>query len=198
LGLIGLVTKWLALLITVGTIIFASLFFLRVILKWMNVNPFAKIPYHLTRITEPMVRPMRSQFLGPSLRYDLVPLIMGALILMTGLFIANLTYQIGGYLDAFVFLVVNGQVITSAMLALLIRLLGVLYVAAIFLRFFLPYFGVGYMSKFFRFLFVITEPVLKPIRRFFVLGMFDFSPIVAMIVIQFLTGVIANAVSNVV
>ena len=162
----------------------------------MNVNPFAKIPYHLTRITEPMVRPMRAQVFGPMLRYDLIPLIMGVLILTTGLFISSMLYQLGLYLDAIVFKVVNSEVVSYGMLSLLIRLLGLLYVLAIFLRFFLPFFGFGYMNKFFRFLFRITEPLLKPLRRFLVFGMFDFSPIVAMFLVQLLTGWIANAVAG--
>src|SRR5690348_6062015 len=119
----------------------------------MNVNPFANIPYHLTRITEPMVRPMRAQFFGPRLRYDLVPLLMGVMILFTGLFIASMLGQRGNYLDAMAVLVMSSRVMSYVMLGLLIKLVGLLYVIAIFLRFFLPYFGVGYMSKFFRFLF---------------------------------------------
>lgn len=196
MGLIGQIFNWVAFLIGGATILFASLFFLRVILKWMNVNPFAKIPYHLTRLTEPMVRPIRAQFQGPTLRYDLVPLIMGVLILATGLFIASMLGQLGSYVDAIVLLVLSGRMISSTMLGVIIRLLGLLYVIAIFLRFFLPYFGVGYMNKFFRFLFAITEPLLKPMRRFFVIGMFDCSPIVAMILVQFLTGLLANAIAG--
>jgi YggT family protein len=188
---------WLSWIITTGTIIFAGLFFLRVILKWMNVNPFAKIPYHLTRITEPMVRPLRSQFAGPTLRYDLIPLLMGIMILVVGLFIASMLGQLGAIMQLVGFLVNSGQTVSSGMLAALVRLLGLLYVVAIFLRLFLPFFGVGYMNRFFRFLFVITEPLLKPLRRFLVFGMFDFSPIVAMFLVQLLVGLIANAIAGV-
>ena len=197
MNLIALALRWLSVLITTATIIFAALFFLRVILKWMNVNPFAKIPYHLTRITEPMVRPLRSQFGGPTLRYDLIPLLMGVLILVTGLFIASMLGQFSFILQSMSLIVLSGLLISSAMLGELIRLLGLLYVVAIFLRFFLPFFGVGYMNPYFRFLFRVTEPLLKPLRRFLVFGMFDFSPIVAMFLVQLLTGVIANAVAGI-
>jgi uncharacterized protein YggT (Ycf19 family) len=195
LNLIEPVFKWLALIIGGVTVVFASLFFLRVILKWMNVNPFAKIPYHLTRITEPIVRPMRAQVFGPMLRYDLIPLIMGVLILTTGLFIAGMLYELGLYLYAIVFKVINSEVVSYGMLSLLIRLLGLLYVLAIFLRFFLPFFGFGYTNKLFRFLFRITEPLLKPLRRYLVFGMFDFSPIVAMFLVQVLSRWIANMIA---
>jgi YggT family protein len=197
LNLIALALRWLSVILTTATIIFAALFFLRVILKWLNVNPFAKIPYHLTRITEPMVRPLRSQFGGPTLRYDLIPLLMGVMILVTGLFIASMLGQLSFILLSISLIVRSGLLFSAAMLGELIRLVGLLYVVAIFLRLFLPFFGIGYTNPFFRFLFRITEPLLKPLRRFLVFGMFDFSPIVAMFLVQLLTGLIANAIAGI-
>lgn len=179
-----------------GTIAIASLFFLRVILTWAGVNPFGRIPYHLTRLTEPVVRPLRHQLGGRMMRYDLVPLMVGVLILVTGLFIATMIGQLTQVIDAIGKNIAYGAFASRVMLGQFIMLLGLLYVTAIFLRFFLPYFGVDYRNRFFHFLFVITEPVLKPLRRFFVVGMFDFSPIIAMIIVQLLTPVLANAVAG--
>ena len=180
-----------------GTIAVASLLFLRVLLAWLGANPFGRIPYHLTRITEPMVRPVRSQFGGGRyLRYDLIPLVMGVLILVTGLFIASILGQLGAIFTAIAGNITSGAMASASMMGELIRLIGLLYVVAIFLRFFLPFFGVGYRNKFFHFLFVMTEPLLKPLRRFFVAGMFDFSPIVAMFIVQILTGFLAQVVSR--
>jgi YggT family protein len=169
---------------------------LRVVLSWLGANPFGRIPYHLTRITEPMVRPVRSQFGGMRLRYDLIPLLVGVLILVTGLFIASMLGQLSLILLAIGKNVMAGAFASGAMAAEVIRLLGLLYVVAIFLRFFLPFFGVGYRHKFFHFLFVITEPLLKPLRRVFIAGMFDFSPIVAMFIVQILTNVLAEIISK--
>jgi uncharacterized protein YggT (Ycf19 family) len=186
----------LSLVVFWGTIAVASLLFLRVILSWLGANPFGRIPYHLTRITEPMVRPVRSQFGGMRLRYDLIPLVMGVLILVTGLFIASMLGQLGQILLAIGKNVMLGALASGTMAAEIIRLLGLLYVVAIFLRFFLPFFGVGYRHKLFHFLFVITEPLLKPLRKIFMAGMFDFSPIVAMFIVQILTNVLAEIVSR--
>ena len=180
-----------------GTIVVASMLFLRVLLTWLGANPFGRIPYHLTRITEPMVRPVRSQFGGGRyLRYDLIPLVMGVLILVTGLFIASMIGQLGIIIAAIGRNIMSGAIASATMIGELIRLIGLLYVVAIFLRFFLPFFGVGYRNKFFHFLFVITEPLLKPLRRFFVAGLFDFSPIVAMFIVQILTGLLAELVGR--
>jgi uncharacterized protein YggT (Ycf19 family) len=179
-----------------GTIGVASLLFLRVLLTWIGANPFGRVPYHLTRITEPMVRPVRSQFGGGRyLRFDLIPLVMGVLILVTGLFIASMIGQLGAIITAILGNITSRAIASAAMMGELIKLIGLLYVVAIFLRLFLPFFGVGYRNKFFHFLFARTEPLLKPLRRFFVAGMFDFSPIVAMFIVQILTGFLAKLVS---
>ena len=195
--LIVLALYGLSVIVFWGTIAVASLLFLRVVLTWVGANPFGRIPYHLTRITEPLVRPVRSQFGGGRyLRYDLIPLVMGVLILVTGLFIASMLGQLGAILTAIGRNISSGAIASGAMIGELIRLLGLLYVVAIFLRFFLPFFGVGYRNKLFHFLFSITEPLLKPLRRIFVAGMFDFSPIVAMFLVQILTGLLAELVSR--
>jgi YggT family protein len=196
LTLLALVLYWLSLVVRWGTIAVSSLFFLRVVLSWLGANPFGRIPYHLTRITEPMVRPVRSQFGGMRLRYDLIPLLVGVLILVTGLFISSMLGQLSLILLAIGKNVMEGAFASGAMAAEVIKLLGLLYVVAIFLRFFLPFFGVGYRHKFFHFLFVITEPLLKPLRKIFIAGMFDFSPIVAMFIVQILTNVLAEIISK--
>ncbi len=194
--LIVLTFYWLSQIVMWGTIVVASLLFLRVLLAWIGANPFGRVPYHLTRITEPMVRPVRSQFGGGRyLRFDLIPLVMGVLILVTGLFLATMVGQLGAIITAILGNITSRAIASAAMIGELIKLIGLLYVVAIFLRFFLPFFGVGYRNKFFHFLFVITEPLLKPLRRIFVAGMFDFSPIVAMFIVQILTGVLAKLVS---
>jgi uncharacterized protein YggT (Ycf19 family) len=197
LNLLVLAFSGLSWVVFYGTIAVASLLFLRVLLAWLGANPFGRIPYHLTRITEPMVRPVRSQFGGGRyLRYDLIPLVMGVLILVTGLFIASMLGQLGGIIAAIGRNIMLGSIASGAMIGEIIRLIGLLYVVAIFLRFFLPFFGVGYRNRGFSFIFAITEPLLKPLRRIFVAGMFDFSPIVAMFLVQILTGFLAELVSR--
>jgi YggT family protein len=186
----------IALVIRYATIAIAALFFLRVILTWLGVNPFGRIPYHLTRLTEPAVRPLRHQLGGRMMRYDLVPLMVGVLILVTGLFVASMIGLLAEVIGAIGKNIANGAFATRAMLGEFVKLLGYLYVTALFLRVFLPYFGVNYRNRFFHFLFVITEPLLKPLRRFFVIGMFDFSPIIAMFIVQLLTPVLASAVAG--
>lgn len=196
MNILVLALKVLSLVVFWGTIFVSSMLFLRVVLTWLGANPFGRVPYHLTRITEPLVRPVRSQLGGLRQRYDLVPLVIGVLILVTGLFISSMLVQLGAILQAIGRNLMLGSITSPAMGAEVIRLFGLLYIVAIFLRFFLPFFGFSYRHKFFHLLFVITEPLLKPLRRVFIAGMFDFSPIVAMFIVQILTNVLAGFVSQ--
>jgi YggT family protein len=193
LEFIVLIFNVLAWIVLGAALALAGLLILRVILTWIGANPFGRISYHLTRLTEPIVRPLRYQFgSGRFMRYDLLPLVMGVMILVTGLFISSVIWQLGGILFRISYSTPTPRFLAGN----LITLLGLLYVVAIFLRFFLPFFGFGYGNKFYRFLFTITEPLLKPLRRFFVAGMFDFSPLIAMLIVQLLTGWIASMVAG--
>ncbi|HEY7913789.1 MAG TPA: YggT family protein [Blastocatellia bacterium] len=187
---------WLAWIIWWVTLAVAGLFVLRVILTWVGANPFGRVSYHLTRVTEPFVRPLRQQMGSRIMRYDLLPLMVALMVLVTGLFISSLIGQSAIIMNTIYRAAFQGIGSGKDILRALIELLGLLYVAAIFLRFFLPFFGVGYSNKFFRFLFVITEPLLRPLRRIFVAGMFDFSPLIAMLIVQVLTSVIASLVAR--
>ena len=194
--LIAILLGWISRLVWWVTVAVAALLILRVILNWVGANPFSRLSYNLTRLTEPLVRPMRHQFAGRITRYDLMPLLVGVMILVTGLFISGTISQLGGISSSFGAAGRLGMITPRFVLGQTILLTGSLYVVAIFLRFFLPLFGVSYANSFFRFLFAITEPLVKPLRRFFVAGAFDFSPLVAMFLVQILTPVLANFVSG--
>lgn len=175
----------------------ASLFLLRMILTWANVNPFSRIPYHLTQFTERMIAPLRFQLGGRLMRYDFVPLIAAAIVLVTGLFIANTLRDFASILNTIYNILGRGvmdSTATRVLIGQLVLLLGISYGAILFLRILLPYFGIDYRNGFMRFAYKITEPLLKPLRRFFVFGMVDFSAWIALIIVQFGTQLIANAI----
>jgi YggT family protein len=47
-----------------------------------------------------------------------------------------------------------------------------------------------------RFLYQITDPILEPLRRFTTFGMMDFSPIVALILLQVIRRVLVMALQG--
>ncbi len=71
---------------------------------------------------------------------------------------------------------------------------------AIIIRTLLSWFSVGggAIQPVFRLLFDITEPVLGPVRRVLpTIGAIDFSPLVALLLVQFLGGILVNLVSTI-
>jgi uncharacterized protein YggT (Ycf19 family) len=198
---------------TLGTIIFAAsaiaagLLVLRVIVAWAGSNPFLWVPYQLRRVTEPMVRPFRQPFSGYHSRYerfDLLPLVAAVMVLLTGWFIADIIWRLTA-ISANLFGMARYGLLSggypagrSIVLSSLILLIGTLYEAAIFSRFLLPLFGVGYSSSLLRFLFKITEPLLRPIRRllgrFVSISVFDFTPLLGLIVVRLVSEFLAGLV----
>lgn len=188
--------NWLAVIVFWVTVAAASLFLLRMLLSWLNVNPFARIPYHLTRLTERVVQPIRYQLGGRFSRYDFVPLIAGAIVLITGLFISNTLGDFAGIVSRVDRAYVTGTLTIRLLLGVLILLAGLFYGVMIFLRILLPYFGVGYSNTFMRFAYRMTEPLMKPLRKIFTVGMVDFSAWIALILVQVATKIVAGIVGG--
>ena len=178
------------------TLTLVTLLLLRILVGWLGSNPFAWVPSNLKKVTEPLVRTLRQPFSGQYMRFDLLPLVAAAMILFTGLFTSDMIWRVSGLLAVLSYTIEYSLVTQGFLLAWFITLLGTLYEAAIFVRILLPWFGVGYGSKLLRFLFKITEPVLKPIRRllgrFLAISMFDFTPIIALLLVRLLTGILAD------
>ena len=83
-----------------ATVAVAGLLVLRVILNWAGANPFSRLSYNLTRLTEPLVRPLRYQFGRRTLRFDLVPIVTAVLVLALGWSVAGLIGQLAPILTA--------------------------------------------------------------------------------------------------
>jgi len=181
----------LSYLIIIATTVISALLLLRMVVSWMGLSPFGWLSYNLRRVTEPILRPLRGSFGGPVMRFDMIPLVMAIFVLATGFFIANIVNQLG---------IIIGRLITDplslrSVTAQLISLMVIAYTVLILLRILLPMLGIGYYNKFMRFTFSVTEPLLGPLRRRFVAGMFDFSPLVAILIVQIIGWILISAIS---
>ena len=191
---------YISMAIFVVTVATAGLLVLRVIVAWAGVNPFGWVPFHLRRVTEPLVRPLRQPFSGYVMRFDLLPLVAAAAILFGGLFAGYVFGRLVGVLFDISESVTNNVVSGRRALGWLIVVSGVLYEAAIFLRILLPLFGLGYGSRVLRFAVRITDPLLRPIKRllgrYLVISMFDFSAFLALILVRVVTGLLVDLVTG--
>jgi YggT family protein len=86
------------------------------------------------------------------------------------------------------------------MVNLLVRLIDAiffLYSLVIIARAFLPLIGADTYHPVVRFVYDITEPVLAPLRRFAIVGMWDFSPLAALVILWIIQQVLHSFVFSV-
>jgi len=75
-----------------------------------------------------------------------------------------------------------------------INLFVSLYSFIIIARVFLPLVGANPLNPIVRFIFDVTEPVLAPLRRYTMVGMWDLSPVVVLILLTILQQVVVTLV----
>jgi YggT family protein len=68
------------------------------------------------------------------------------------------------------------------------------YSLIIIARVFLPLVGADPLNPIIRFIFDVTEPVLTPLRRYTVVGMWDLSPVVALVLLTVVQQVVVTLV----
>jgi YggT family protein len=190
--IVGLFFYYLAMAITIATFVMAGLLVLRMIMQWAQVNPFGWFALNVRRVTEPVMRPFRYGFDNRTLRIDFMPLVAAALVLMNGLFAAYIVGQFGVVADA----LLSVPVRVGRALGALVWLAAVCYMGLLLVRFLMPMLGVGYSNRFFRFAYQLTEPLLKPLRRYLIVGAFDLSPMVLLIVLQLVGGLVRDWLSQ--
>jgi YggT family protein len=170
----------LAVVIIAAAGIGAAALLVRMILQWTQANPFGWFALNLRRATEPLMRPLRIGFDNTILRYDLLPIVAAVLLLLYAFFASSIIYNYAIILTRISF---AAEVTAVRAVVWLLGFLVNSYLAVLFLRFLLPFFGIGYSTPSFRLVFQVTEPVLKPLRRYFVIGLFDLSPLVVIFVL---------------
>ncbi len=180
--LVVVILQYLSLTITIVTFTLGALLLLRMLLNWLQVNPFGLPMIYLRRITEPFMRPFRFGFDNRMLRFDFLPIVAAAFVIINGLFFAWVVGDTAWLLSAFA--TPRGATL-GLLLAIPVWFALVVFMAAVYARFLLPILGIGYSAGFFRYAFLITEPILKPLRKYLVFGMLDLSPLVLLFVVQF-------------
>jgi len=180
------------LLLTIVLAIIATMA-LRLILDYADPNPFGSLGRFaswLKKKTADFVLPI-ADFLG-SRRIDrrLAPLLVALIALVLGYFAWQILFSIFYTLNGVAGSAANGS-INSALGYLLSGAIAI-YSFLIFMRLLSTWF-LSYRSKILLFLARICDPVLLPFRRIIPpVGMFDFSPLLVMILLGFLQMLVAR------
>lgn len=149
---------------------------LRVLLEALRADYYNPICQALIKLTDPLVRPL-SKILP---RVGPVSLAGIAWLYILELLLLVILATIGGW-------AVDWPVLLLLAVLRLLRMLLVLYLVLIIVNVILSWVGQGFRHPIVPLIYQLTEPVLAPIRRVLPsLGGFDLSPLVAIIVIQFL------------
>jgi YggT family protein len=193
-----LVIQSLFLFITWGVtaIIVAAivLIVLRSVFNYMDGNPFSWSAVSLRRSTEPILSPTRAMLRGFGLDSKVAPFIAVILVIVAGYMVIQVAGSVLNTIAGIIHAVSSRQLGAPVAIAgyLLFGFLG-LYILAIFIRIILSFVAVGYGNSLMRFLYLITEPLLGPLRRTIPpVGMFDISPIVAFVILWLCQAAVAG------
>jgi len=161
------------------------LILLRSLINYINLNPFSWLAVTLRRSTEPVLRPVRAVLIGFRVDPNFAPFLVIILLIVAGYMLVEFARSLLWTIAGVIYALTSGQLGTPVAVAgyVLFGLLE-LYTLAIFVRIIFLFVGVGYGNRLMRFLYRITEPLLAPLRRMVPpVGMFDLSPMVAIIIV---------------
>lgn len=177
-------TLYVAIMYAVSAIIVAviALMLLRLLLNYMDVNPFTWYAMSVRRFSDPLLTPVRRAMMGFGFQPNFAPLVVILIAILLGWFAVQLVQALlntaGGVLASLQeqrFIALVGYIIYGALSV---------YELLIFIRIIFSWGMVSYGNRVMRFLVRATDPLLVPLRRIIPpLGMMDISPIVAFILI---------------
>ena len=169
-----------AIKIAIGAVIL--LMIVRLIADAMDLNPFAWTSRTVRRLSEPIMIPMRSGLRGIGVDPKYAPVVVILISLLVGVFVLQMVTILGVTVSG----VIESSRIGAFFWVLGFILYGLLsiYAPLIIIRVIFSIAMLSYSYRIMRFLVEITEPLLGPLRRVVpVLGRFDVSPIVALLIV---------------
>jgi YggT family protein len=167
---------------------------LRSLFLYVDVNPFTWHARQVRRATDPVILPVRRVLVAMRLDPVVAPFVVVILLIVGLVLIVQLAGNILNTVAGILYVVANRpKGAPVAILGyLLFGLLG-LYTLAIFARIIFSWVGAGYGNRLVRFLIHITEPLLRPLRKWVpMVGMFDISPMVAFLILWICQTVVAG------
>ena len=169
-----------AIKIAIGAVIL--LMIVRLIADAMDLNPFAWTSRTIRRLSEPIMIPMRGGLRGIGVNPKYAPAVVILITLLVGVFVLQMVtitaVSIAGVIES-----VRIGAFFWVLGFILYGLLSI-YAPLIIIRVIFSIAMLSYSYRIIRFLVEITEPLLGPLRRVVpVLGRFDVSPIVALLIV---------------
>jgi YggT family protein len=177
--------------VTVAIVVIVALMLLRLIASLANPNPFGWSSQTIRRLTDPLIGPVRRALVRAGVDPKYSPLVAILATILLGWFALQIVSAVTMTLDG-----ILRSLITHAMgrfIGYLLNGLLSLYILLIFVRVIFSWVNVSYSHRWMRLLVKATEPLLGPLRRAIpLIGGFDVSPIVALLIVQVLQRLVAG------
>jgi len=177
--------------VIVAITVIVALMLLRLIANLANPNPFGWTSQTIRRLTDPLIAPVRRVLVRAGVDPKYSPLVAILATILLGLVALQIVSAATMTLDG-----ILRSLISHAMgpfIGYLLNGLLSFYILLIFLRVIFSWVNVSYSHRWMRLLVTATEPLLGPLRRAIpLIGGFDVSPIVALLIVQVLQRVVAG------
>ena len=177
--------------VTVVIVVIIALMLLRLIANVVNPNPFGWTSQTIRRLTDPLIGPVRRALVRAGVDPKYAPLVTILATILLGWFALQIVSGVTMTLDG-----ILRSLVSHAMTPFIGYLLNGLlsfYILLIFLRVIFSWVNVSYSNRWMRLLVNATEPLLGPMRRAIpLIGGFDISPLVALLIVQVLQTAVAR------
>lgn len=157
-----------------------------------RINPFGAWPRAMRKLSDPVLLPLERRIVSAGGSPQNAPLWLLAIVIGAGLVLLSLTSWLIGTVASLRFVAQGGpriwiQVLVSAVFTVLMT--------AILIRVVASWFGIGEYRRWMRPIYGLTSWLIDPIRRVLPpFGMFDFSPMVAWLVLYLLRGFVMGMI----
>lgn len=194
--LTGLVYPFIQYLVIGVVMAIVALMLLRLLIAYVDPNPFGvigRLAYKLKRFTDRLVQPSTDFLFKLKITTKIAPLLTILVFCIFGYFTLQLFANVLFTVDGITVSATNGNVVRIVGF-LLYGILG-LYSLLIVMRIIFSWF-MSFMNPLMRFLLRITDPILLPFRRMMSqimpMMVFDFSPIIVLLILGFLQTAVAG------
>lgn len=157
-----------------------------------KIGPFGLWPRMVRRISDPVLLPLERRVMRAGGSPQDAPLWLFGIVIAGGLLLLGLTGWVIGMSATLTALAYAGP---RAWLRFAVGMAFNLVMIAIFIRVIASWFGIGPYRRWMRPLVLLTDWIIEPIRRLLPpMGMIDFSPMVAWLVLWVLRGFVLGLI----
>jgi YggT family protein len=151
-----------------------------------RINPFGAWPRFVRKVSDPIVLPLERRVVRAGGSPQDAPLWLAGLVIGGGLLLLSLTHWVIGTVAAAALVTSGGP---RAWLRVFVSAIFTILMGAILIRVIASWLGIGPYRRWMQPIMALTNWIIDPIRRILPpVGMFDFSPMVAWLVLYVVRG----------